>query len=87
MKAPISRCFIVCGPEYGEVIPILDDGSGPMEYGCDAVYVRSRTKRRARVLALRWFRRFDAKYLHNADSPFKGMTVEEIDPNGDWEKA
>ncbi len=73
-----GKWFLVCSPEYGEVIPILDDGSGPMEYGRDAVYVRARTRRRARVLAVRWFRRFDAKYLQRVDNPFRGMMVEDL---------
>ncbi len=45
--------YLVYTPEYGTVIPILDDGTGPMEYGCDVLHVRARNRRAAKVLAVR----------------------------------
>jgi hypothetical protein len=31
-KLKMKRWWVI-SKEYGEVVPILDDGSGPMEYG------------------------------------------------------
>jgi hypothetical protein len=40
MSEPM-RDYVVVGPMRGEVIPILDDGSGPMEYGAPYVEVEA----------------------------------------------
>lgn len=79
----VARCYLVISPEYGEVIPILDDGTGPTEYGHDVVYAFARNARRAKVLALRWFRRqYAGKWRHNwieDGNPFTGMTVDRME--------
>ena len=76
-----ARWFLVLSPEYGEVVPVLDFGQGPTEYGRDAVHVRTHSKARAKVLALRHFRRHHAARCRQPDylrygSPFAGMIVE-----------
>lgn len=75
----VARCYLVISPEYGEVVPILDYGQGPVEYGHDVVYAFARNARRAKVLGVRWFRRQGAHYLRHAENPFAGMTVERME--------
>ncbi len=82
------RWFLVASAEYGEVIPILDDGSGPMEYGCDVLWIRARSKQRAKILMVRAFRRRtkgrswkSAPWLYDGN-PFTGMTAERGDSLG-----
>ena len=41
------RRWYVVTPEYETKVPILDDGSGPVEYGCDVVEVEAETRRDA----------------------------------------
>lgn len=48
--------WIVISPEYGTMIPIMDDGTGPMEYGCDVVCVDAETARQAKVAGVRKMR-------------------------------
>jgi hypothetical protein len=48
--SPQTRDYVVVGPMRGEVIPILDDGTGPMEYGCAYVEVKA-TDRNAAIRA------------------------------------
>ena len=70
--------YLVCSKEYGTVIPIMDYGEGPTEYGRDCIYVKlcSPSKHRARVLALRAFRRQKAKFLdYDDENPFTDMRV------------
>ena len=50
------RRWLIISPQYGTVVPVLDDGTGPMEYGSDGVIVEARTKREALVLGLRRMR-------------------------------
>lgn len=76
----------VITPEYGEVIPVTDEGQGPMEYGCDAIEVEAETRRDAVVVGValmrrqpreyHWFRRCDG-------NPFAGIRAEEV--NVAWE--
>lgn len=68
--------WLVCSPEYGEVVPILDDGTGPTEYGCDVVFVEAETRRDALLLGVALFRQQGAKYLADAESPYAGVKVE-----------
>lgn len=71
--------YLVISPEYGTVIPILDYGEGPMEYGRDVVCVDAATKRQAKVLGVRKMRN-DAHCHYHADhcdtNPFTGVAVE-----------
>ncbi len=76
--------WLVCSPIYTYVDQILDDGSGPSYDERDVLYVRCRSRARAKVLALRaWRRRFSRgrwwpgrDYLYRGENPFRGMTVE-----------
>lgn len=84
------KVYMVYGPEYGVVIPLLDFGMGPTEWGRDVVHVFTTTKKRAKVLALRVFRkqywRRRAWWVHDVhedwwnwgENPFRLMTVEEM---------
>lgn len=67
--------WMVCSPEYGEIIPICD-GHGPMEYGCDVVFVEAETKRDALLLGVMLFRKQGANYLADAENPYAGVKVE-----------
>lgn len=69
--------WLVCSPEYGEVIPIVD-GQGPMEYGCDVVFVEAETRRDALVLGVALFRQQGARYLGDAENPYAGVKVENM---------
>lgn len=76
----IARCYLVLSPEVGERVDVgLEDGNGPMEYWQDHAYVYTRNARRAKVLALRLFRRQyrdkGRDYL-DYDCPFVGMSAE-----------
>lgn len=74
------RHFFVASPEYGEVVPLLDYGEGPMEYRRDCVHVIAPNKRAAKVLGVRALRADPkAHYFpdHCDGSPFAGMLVEE----------
>ncbi len=73
-----GRWYEVVSPEYGEVIPILDDGTGPMEYGADFLYVRARNAHRAKTLAVRAWRRAHAKYLEPGENPFTGVKATRV---------
>lgn len=76
------RRFYVISPEMSVVIPICDDGTGPMEYGCDVVEVEARTKRDARHLGFKLMREAKMAWAteHEDGCPFAGMKVEEIHP-------
>lgn len=67
--------WLVIGPEYGEVVPVLDYGEGPLEYQCDVVEVEADTKREARILGIKLLRQ--EKYLQNYpdENPFAGLEV------------
>jgi hypothetical protein len=68
--------WLVVSPEYGEVIPVLDDGTGPMEYGADVVFVEAATRSDALHLGVHLFQQTHARYLRDAESPYTGVKVE-----------
>lgn len=72
--------YYVISPEYGTKIPILDDGSGPIEYGCDFVEVEARTKREALLIGVRRMLRERRSWALDQRSdganPFVGYKVE-----------
>src|SRR5467141_870369 len=77
--------YLVYTPQYPTVVPILDDGTGPTEWGADVLYVRATSRQRAKVLAVRaWrrspWRRHNGDWVKDADSdgrnPFAGLKVE-----------
>lgn len=80
-RTPHPEWFLVASAEYGTVIPILDYGEGPTEYGRDVLYVRCASRQRAKVLALRAWRRQNRRNWRKAGfledgCPFTGMIVE-----------
>jgi hypothetical protein len=68
--------WLVCSPKYGEIVPVLDYGQGPMEYGCDVVFVEAETRRDALLLGVALFRQQGARYLADAENPYAGVKVE-----------
>jgi hypothetical protein len=67
---------MVVSAEHGEVVPILDDGTGPMEYGRDVVYVTAASEREAKHVGLRAFRLWwnrRGHYDRDYDCPWNGM--------------
>jgi len=77
----VNRCFAVTSPEYvtyhGSEYPPLE----PPEYGCEFLWVFTRTGRRARCLAVRaWRRQRRLRYCDDGnDNPFTGLKVETFD--------
>lgn len=77
------RRWLVLTPEYGEVIPITDEGQGPTEYQRDGIEVEAETKRDAILMGVclmrdkprdyHWFRHADG-------NPFVGVTAEVVPP-------
>ncbi len=83
------RRFAVVSPEVGEVIPILDDGTGPTEYFCYYAEVEASTRREAKVNALRHqdFKGWVDEQRVNGCSPFTGLRVCELfdgEPMGEF---
>lgn len=68
--------WLVCSPEYGVVVPVLDDGTGPTEYGCDAVHVEAESRQDALMLGVALLKQQGARYLDNAENPYAGVRVE-----------
>jgi len=80
--------YWVMSPEYEEVIPILDDGTGPIESGRDCVGVLAFDKEHAKVLGVQAMRKSrNCKYIKDDPecSPFTGLQVElAICEHGIW---
>jgi hypothetical protein len=70
--------WLVCSPEYGEVVPILDDGTGPMEYGCDVVHVEAETREDALLLGVMLLKKQGARYVVDGENPYAGVKVESM---------
>jgi hypothetical protein len=75
-----GRWYLVESPVYTYIEPVLDFGEGPAYDVRDTLFVRSRSARRASVLALRtWRRQYRYHPLRRPtylfDNPFTGMKV------------
>jgi hypothetical protein len=72
--------WYVVTPEYGEVVPVLDDGQGPTEYGCDVIEVEAPSKRAAVIAGVRAMRANPREYRyyggHCEGNPFAGVKAE-----------
>ena len=74
--------YIVASREISAVDVICDDGTGPLEYWREVLYVRASSRQRAKVLALRAWRRRRTQswkrygWIDDGSNPFRGMTVE-----------
>ena len=70
----MMKAWLIVSPEYGEVIPVTDEGQGPVEYGADVVHVEAETRRDAVILGVQLFKRRGARYLHHCDGgPYAGV--------------
>jgi hypothetical protein len=47
------RRWYVVTPEYSYVVPVLDDGTGPLEYEADVIEIEAETKRDAISLGVK----------------------------------
>ena len=71
--------WMVVTPEYGEVIPILDYGEGPLEYQADVIEVEAETRRDAIIIGVALMRRDPSAYhwFEHADgNPYAGVKAE-----------
>lgn len=72
-----ARWYGVASRNYGYTDPFR-----PPEYCRYFVYARAATAKRAKVIALRWFRRHEPHYSQDADdayeNPFAGMVAERM---------
>ena len=74
-----AQWWMVCSAVYGEVVPVTDDGQGPMEYGRLVVYVTAATKREAARLGVATMRRAARRAFEKCyedGNPFAGLLVE-----------
>lgn len=79
----MPETYFVMTPEYETKFPILEDGSGPSEWGRDVVQVQASTKAEARRLGYRqlktqhWFQWNYERDKH----PYAYLTVERLLPD------
>lgn len=82
--------WVVVTPEYGTVIPIVD-GQGPMEYGCDLVYVEAETRRDALHLGVKLMKQRGDDWFDNCENPYAGIKVLPAHVcehgRGEWERC
>lgn len=80
------KAWFVVTPEYGEVVPILDYGQGPMEYGADVIEVEAATKRDAIIAGVALMRSRPGQFHYFRDhcegNPFAGVTAWSADDEG-----
>lgn len=72
--------YYVVSPEWGEIVPVTDEGEGPMEYACDVVEVEASNRADARVLGLKLLRTrpcYHRWHGYNSDNDFAGLKVEQ----------
>ena len=85
--------YLVITPPYDILIPILDDGTGPVESHCDVLEIEAINPREAKINAVREWRRMqhnghwrDARWIRDQQSnnanPFSGLKVEDLDELG-----
>ena len=71
--------WLVVTPEYGEVIPITDEGQGPTEYQADCIEVEADTRRDAIVIGVMLMRTNNRDYhwfRHCDGNPYVGIKAE-----------
>lgn len=82
--------YYVVTPEYGDVVPVLDYGQGPIEYGRDVIEIEARNERDAIALGVREMLRqptdrFGNPYRYcrdarkHGENPYVGVFVEPMD--------
>jgi hypothetical protein len=75
----MNKPYYVVTPEYGEVVPVLDYGQGPTEYGCDVIEVEAPTKRAAVIAGVKAMRAKPREYRYFGQcdgNPFAGVRAE-----------
>lgn len=77
---PGLKPWWVVTPEYGERMPVCDDGSGPVEYGRDSIEVEAPTRRAAIIAGVKAMRANSGRYRyyrgHCEGNPFAGVRAE-----------
>ena len=71
-----------------DTITYSGGGYEPDEYGAFFVYAKAQTARRAKVIALRWFRHHEGwrwDYAMGDGNPFTGMVAERIPEREEYE--
>ena len=71
--------YMVSSPEISEVVPVLDDGTGPTEYFCCVAFVVAETKANAKLLALKTpdFREWVDQQRGDGRNPLWGLKAED----------
>ncbi len=77
---PAASMWLVVSPEYGTVIPVCDDGTGPMEYGAATIYIEAATKHDAILLGVKAMKARGDDWLADAECPYTGVTAEPVPP-------
>lgn len=75
------RRWLVLTPEYGEVVPVTDEGQGPMEYQRDGIEIDAETKRDAILCGVQVMRANTRDYHwfeHCDGNPYVGITAEAV---------
>jgi hypothetical protein len=82
LSATADRYYVVVGPQEETVIPVLDDGDGPIEIGHSVWEGFARTAKEAKALAWKHFRAEGARFLDDnyPGHPMRGVTVERVPP-------
>jgi len=70
-----ERHWNVTSPAWPEVEPILDDGSGPTEWGHEVVSVAATTRRKAIVAGVKAMKHWPKYQRRDNMSPFTGVTA------------
>lgn len=71
------RNYLIITPEYGEVVPITDEGQGPMEYQRDVFKIKAKSRRDALILGVSHMRKRPREFhyfrSHTDGNPFVGV--------------
>jgi hypothetical protein len=76
--------WAVVSKELSQVVPILDDGSGPTEYWHNYIEVEAETREDALTLGIKLWRETEQHKMgmdfngYEDENPFEGVTVEDI---------
>lgn len=78
----MANWYTVVSREYSYIEPVTMYGEGPVEYARYFVYAKAKTAKRAKVIALRYFRRQYSRFSWDMgeafENPFKGMKAERL---------
>lgn len=84
--------WLVITPEYGDVVPVLDYGQGPIEYGCDVIEVEAQSKRDAIALGVKaMLKSKEYRYCRESrqfgENPYTGVHAEKVNEQPATEEA